>query len=324
MSAGSRSRVVIVGNLTIDLILRGLGSLPSWGQEVEASGRVSAVAGQAGNLALALAHLEVPVEVVGTVGDDDDGRHIIATLSGAGVGTNGIEVLAKARTPLSVALVRDDGERAFVSDFGASDGIDWEYVGRLGDDVALVCLVGVFNLPGFDVGEARAALAAARARQTRTMLDTGWDPGGWPEGTRAGIVELLGAVDLFVPNLDEAEVLTGRRDPAGAAAQLAAHGPATVVVKCGAQGSFGLEGQWSGTAPSFPAEVHDAVGAGDSFNAGLIAAQLAGDGLRESMAYGNALASIYIARRASRFPSAAQVRERYETAAIPPATTMEG
>jgi sugar/nucleoside kinase (ribokinase family) len=309
MSRGSAHAVAVAGNLTTDLILRGLGSLPSWGQEVVADGRASAVAGQAGNLALALAGLGIRTQVVGAVGDDEAGGEIVSTLAEAGVGTDEIRVRAGERTPLSVALVREDGERAFVSDLGGVDPVDWQRVRRVAspDAVEFLCLVGVFNLPGFDASAARQALAAARAAGTRTILDTGWDPGGWPGSTRARIVELLAEVDLFLPNLDEAEMLTGQRDPDRAAAQLATHGPSTVVVKCGSDGSYGFQAGWSGAVRSFPASVRDAVGAGDSFNAGFIAAQLAGLGLRESMEHGNAVASLYISRATNRFPSAAEV-----------------
>jgi ribokinase len=324
VSRGSATDVVVAGNLTIDLILRGLGSLPSWGQEVVAEGRASAVAGQAGNLALTLAGLGVPTQVVGAVGDDAAGGEIVSALARAGVGTDAIRVRPGEGTPLSVALVREDGERAFVSDLGGPDPVEWQQVRRVtaADAVAFLCLVGVFNLPGFDAHAAREGLAAARADGIRTVLDTGWDPGGWAGATRAGIVDLLTEVDVFLPNLDEAEMLTGQRDPARAAAQLATHGPSAVVVKCGPDGSYGLQADWAGAVPAFPASVQDAVGAGDSFNAGFIAAQLAGLGLRESMERGGAVASLYISRATDRFPSAAEVDAqlaRYRVSASPAA-----
>jgi sugar/nucleoside kinase (ribokinase family) len=310
MAPRSRAGVSVVGNLNIDLILRGLGSLPAWGQEVEGTSHASVVAGQAGCLGLALAHVGVPVDVIGGVGADGPGREIVAALSRAGVGTEGVEVLDGEHTGLSIALVREDGERAFVSDFAASSRVDADLVRRHWTGIAqsrLLCLVGLFSLPSFDPPDARTLLAEARVAGLQTVLDTGWDPKQWPAATIEATLELLGEVDVFLPNLDEAEVLTGLRDPVLAAAALAAKGPSTVVVKCGAAGSYGLHGGVGCRVPSFPAEVYDAVGAGDSFNAGLLAGLVAGMELRNAMVQGNALASLYIARAVDRFPSAAEV-----------------
>jgi ribokinase len=312
MEIQPRVGVSVVGNLNIDLILRGVGSLPAWGQETEASGHASAVAGQAGCLALALARVGVPVEVISAVGDDEPGREIASTLKAAGVGTGGVAILDGGRTGLSVALVRDDGERAFVSDFAASGRVDAALVRRHAATISqtrVLCLVGLHNLMSFDLGEARAMLGLARAEGILTVLDTGWDPRQWPEATVTGTIEMLGEVDVFLPNLDEAEALTGLRDPVDAAAVLAANGPATVVVKCGSAGSYGTRGDEAHHVESFPAVVQDAVGAGDSFNAGFVAGQLAGLDLRESMVQANALASLYIARAVDRFPTAVEVAD---------------
>jgi ribokinase len=305
--------VSVVGNLNIDLLVRGLAALPEWGREVEASGHARVVAGQAGNLALALVHLDVPVAVISAVGADQAGDQILAALSNAGVATDGVEVIADEPTGLSVALIREDGERAFVSNFGASYRVDADLVGRHRVSVqqdAMLCLVGLMNLPTMGLGAARDLLAEVRKWGVTTVLDTGWDPGDWPPETVQGTLALLKHVDVFLPNLDEAEVLTGTRDPAAAARALAARGPATVVVKCGATGSHGRQGDRDVFVPSVPATVVDAVGAGDSFDAGFLAATLAGVGLQEAMVHGNALASLYIARSVDRFPSATEVAQR--------------
>jgi ribokinase len=313
MDPRSRVGVTVVGNLNIDLILRGLRSLPAWGQEVEGSSHMSAVAGQAGCLGLALGHVGVPVDVISGVGDDGPGREIIATLAHAGVGTDRVAVVKGQRTGLSIALVREDGERAFVSDFAASRRVDAALVRRHWAGVAqarFMCLVGVFNLPCFDLREASDLLADARQEGVRTVLDTGWDPQQWAGATIDAVLDMLGEVDVFLPNLDEAEVLTGLRDPVRAATSLCARGASTVVIKCGAAGSHGMHAGEAFHVPSFPATVYDAVGAGDSFNAGFIAGLMAGMDVPAAMVRASALASLYIARVIDRFPSADEVAEQ--------------
>ena len=63
-------------------------------------------------------------------------------------------------------------------------------------------------------------------------------------------------------------------------------------------------------APAFPARVVDLLGAGDAFNGGFIAAQVAGHDLIESLRWGNAVAALKIAQPGARgLPSRAEVEK---------------
>src|SRR4051812_46152753 len=84
-------RIAIIGNLNIDLILRGIEQMPAWGQEVMGTGHTAASAGQAGTLAMCLAHLGVPVSVVSAVGTDQFGDQILRDLGNAGVDLTAVE-----------------------------------------------------------------------------------------------------------------------------------------------------------------------------------------------------------------------------------------
>src|ERR1700740_2131307 len=87
-------RLCVVGNLTIDTILRSVPALPEWGQEVVGSHRSEVVAGQAGYLAFAAARLGLLTSVVSTVGDDPTGERIRAALHEAGVDDHAVETIA--------------------------------------------------------------------------------------------------------------------------------------------------------------------------------------------------------------------------------------
>jgi len=304
-------RIAIIGNLNIDLILRGIEQMPAWGQEVMGTGHTAASAGQAGTLAMALAHLDLPVSVVSAVGTDPFGDQILRDLGNAGVALTAIERIPGARTAISVAVVRPDGERAFLSDFTPLDTYDRVLVERhasLLADAEIVCLVGIFCLPNYALPEMAVTLRTHQANRQTTMLDTGWDPQNWSPETIVGLRELLAATDLFLPNLDEARAITGLSDPAEAARALTTLGPGTVIIKCGHEGALGLRGNETVHAPSLPTEVVDAVGAGDSFNAGFLYAYTAGWPLQSSLAFANATAAHYISRLTDRFPDTATVR----------------
>lgn len=301
----------VIGNLLIDLILHGVEGLPEWGREVQGTSHSDASAGQAFNLACGLAALGVQVSVIGTVGSDEAGSRIVHDLSAAGVSVADIEVSQKGSTGISIALVRPDGERAFVSDFASLTQFDEALVTRH-QDVArrakVVCLVGLFNLPSLELAGAQHILAAARADGKTTVLDTGWDLGNWRDQTVEEVRSMLGEVDIFLPNSEEAMALTGETDAIAAAQSLVETcGVGLIVVKRGAEGCVAVRRGVTHESPALKVNVHDTVGAGDVFNAGFVYAHSNGWELPEAMAFANATAASYVSRRHDRFPSVSDV-----------------
>jgi ribokinase len=302
-AAGARS-ICVIGNLNIDLIIRGVPELPAWGQEVAGTSHVAASSGQAGYLAMALARFGVPVSVIANVGADAFGRQILGDLGRHGVLQNGIEI-ANGQTGITVGIVRPDGERAFVSDFASLHEYDEALVARHWDLVAaadVVCLVGQFCLSYITPDVATRLLQRARFEGKVTVLDTGWDPAGWPPETVTDIRRLLREVDLFLPNHDEATAITGAIAPEEAAAILQSYGPEVIVVKCGSAGSHLRKGKETRTLPALPVRVYDAVGAGDTFNAGFLYGLWRGWSLPAAQAFGSAAAALYVSRQSDRFP----------------------
>lgn len=122
-------------------------------------------------------------------------------------------------------------------------------------------------------------LAEVRAEGITVSLDTNWDPAEKWEG----VVECLPFVDVLLPNAAEAAALAeaaGARtaDAIGAAQALAAFGP-IVAVKDGAAGGFAVTQRQVARARGLELDVVDTTGAGDSFDAGFLAAWLAGEPL---------------------------------------------
>ncbi|MGA3216047.1 MAG: PfkB family carbohydrate kinase [Acidimicrobiales bacterium] len=311
----------IVGNLTIDVIFRGITQMPEWGQEVICDNRTEAVAGQAGGMAFACAKLGVRTEVVAEVGEDAAGERIRREL-GAAVGVEAVTTVPGGTTPTTVALVRPDGERAFLSDLGHLRPIDTgSMVQRWPRQFAssVVALVGTFNLPDLDLRSAAELLGQLRRAGALTVFDPGWDPGDWARDTVEGIRAILAETDLFLPNLDEARALTGQLDVGRVLGALSDVCPGIVVMKGGETGSYlAVDGQVV-VVESLPTKADNAVGAGDVYDAGVIAGFLRGDDVLSSMSLGAAAASFYVARRTDRFPTyeeSAELAESVTTSTI--------
>jgi ribokinase len=303
--------ICLVGNFCIDLIIRGVPHLPQWGQEVAGEDYLLVSSGQTTYTAFALRGLGDSVSVIGCVGDDAWGRQIRADLESRGVDAEGLQTVPAGRTALSVAAVRTDGERAFVSDFACLNGAGEEAIERWWakvDGASIVCLLGIFSWPALSLERTAALLGRARRAGRTTVLDTGWDPGGWKGATQEGLRALLAQTSIFMPNLDEAAAITGIREPEEAARRLARLGPELVVVKLGSEGSLARSGGRIVRQAAVAVDVVDTVGAGDVFNAGFLHARARGEPLERCLRFGAATAATYIGRRRDRFPSAGEVK----------------
>ena len=141
----------IIGNLNIDLSIRNIPRLPEWGQEVIGDSYMHTVAGQAANTGIALARLGQSVKIIGNVGEDQYGHDIIDTLNQTGIQTTEIETTRDTKTGLTIAAIKPDGERAFISAPGCLAQFDQDLIKRHMDsldDCDLVCMLGNFFIPG--------------------------------------------------------------------------------------------------------------------------------------------------------------------------------
>ena len=279
-------RVVVVGDLAVDVLVAP-SEAPTPGRDVPA--RILTTGGGSGaNTAAWLAHLGVEATLVARIGDDAAGREAVADLRVSGVRT-AVAVDADAATATVVVLLDADGERTMLSDRGAAAALA---------PVDLPSLAGVdhLHLSGYvlrDAGSRAAglgALAAAQAAGATTSLD--------PQATGMVPAALLNGIDLLLPNADELEALTGSSDPASAATLLG--GVGAVVVTHGAAGASWVDGGGVRSAPAQAVQVVDPTGAGDAFDAGVLAAWLAGTGPAAALRAGCAAGAAAVSRRGAR------------------------
>jgi ribokinase len=115
-------------------------------------------------------------------------------------------------------------------------------------------------------------------------------------GNHARILELVAALDVFLPSLDEVRALLGHDDARRAARSFAALGPSVVVIKMGEKGSFSFDARTGAEVwlPPCPARVVDPTGAGDAFCGGFLATLAAGLDLVEASVSGAVAASFAI------------------------------
>jgi ribokinase len=292
------AQACVIGNLNADLILYPLQDFPAWGTEVIIKS-MDWRPGGIGNALLCLAKLGIGVAAAANVGGDSIGRELLSSLEEAGIDTRHIECAPNANSAVSVGLGREDGERAFVTHLGHLELLDVDLVLRHREawkEAECVLISGYFLLPRLGFKGTARLIDTFRAEGRVVLFDTGWDIGGWPESSVGEVLQLLEAVDVFLPSLNEAQALTGERSPEGCLESLFARCPNRVIIKLGEAGSLARTREGVYRHGAFPVTPLDTTGAGDAFNAGVIFGLLRDWELGRTLQFANGVAAIVISR----------------------------
>jgi ribokinase len=281
--------VVCVGDLMVDVAV----AAPALrrGGDVPGSVRLGP-GGSAANVAVWARQAGAGARVAASRGDDLAGRLLAAALA-----DHGVELHPSApasATTGAMLVVTEPGERTFVADPGANLQLT---AGDVAGALAGAAAVFVSGYPLLRPQTRASALAAAAAGGGGVAAAV--DAASWPLVAGKAGEPVLAAAELagtLLANRDEAAALTGRRDPAAAAALLAAR-VGTAVVKCGADGVVVCAAA-SGrprTVTAQATEVVDVTGAGDAFAAGYLVALAGGADPAEAAGAGNLLAARAVA-----------------------------
>ncbi|MFQ6097607.1 MAG: carbohydrate kinase family protein [Armatimonadota bacterium] len=266
--------VACLGILVADVVAKPVDEYPERGKLVLCDQIELHSGGCAANTAIGLARLGASVAVLGKVGNDGFGDFVVDSLTRERCDCSGIVRDPDANTSATCVLVHSDGERSFVHNIGANATIKPEDVNMDIIRAAKILHYAGHNLmPGFDGAPAASVLKAAKDAGVTTCLDTAWDATGqW----MSLIEPCLPHVDLCLPSVEEARMITGKETPRSVAQVLLDHGVKTVGLKMGTQGCYVCTADEDFTLPIYPVVPIDATGAGDAFVAGFLRALLEG------------------------------------------------
>jgi len=222
------------------------------------------------------------VSFCGRIGRDNFGDKILADLASKGVNVDHVIKSSSADTGITIALNAADN-RAMVTYPGAMNELSADDVtDEMLDAASHLHVSSVFMQPALKPG-LKDLLRRARQKGLTTSVDPQWDPA---EKWAFGVESLLPEINVFLPNLEELKHITGRasvKDCLDSIKDIAD----IVVVKKGNEGATLQKGNALLRQPAFVnTEVADAIGAGDSFNAGFIHRFVQGNPLGECMAFG--------------------------------------
>lgn len=274
--------VLVVGELNIDLILNGLQQFPEVGKEILADKMIYTLGSSSAIFASNLSMLGISVNYCGCIADDDFGKKILHDLNAKGVHTNNIIRSKTAATGITVVLNAEQN-RAMVTYGGAMNELREEDVT---DDMLKYAkhlhVSSMFIQPALKPGLV-TLFKRAKAFGLTTSLDPQWDS---YEKWECDWENLLPGVDVFLPNAEELKNITKKETIKDAIASL--RDIANIIaVKNSVEGATAFYKDEVIEQPAFiNHEFADAIGAGDSFDAGFIKQFITDKTLKECIELG--------------------------------------
>lgn len=286
--------VVCAGIIVVDHVAAPVDHLPAAGELVLTEECFLTIGGCASNVAVDLAKMAVSTTVCGCVGDDSFGAFARGVLAQAGADTTSVSVVPRTATSQTLILNVRGQDRRFIHHLGANRVFCGRHFPRELIQTAKVLYVGgYFLMERLTPAELAEVFAFARAAGVTTVLDV-VTPG--PGDYRTALKTILPHTDVFLPNTDEARLMTGLGDPREQAEAFRAAGAATVVITLGGEGALMLSATHGRRSGVFSVDFVDGTGGGDAFDAGYIRGLLEGAAPERCLELGSALGASCVRR----------------------------
>ncbi len=283
--------------------------LPMQGASGQA-GFQPATGGAVFNTAVALGRLGVRAGYFGGLSDDMFGQMIRADLEAAGVDCALAPVSPRPTTLAFVRLVDGQASYVFYDENSAGRMLDTSDLPDLPSSVNTLFFGGI-SLVSEPCGAAFEALARREAGRRLIMLDPNIRPGFITDepAYRARLEAMIYLADIVKISDEDLAWLSGEGSGEAARALLG-RGPALVCLTRGEDGALAFTDQGQAHAPAQKVTIADTVGAGDTFNAALLArldalgglggraalARLSLAEITDALTHANAAAAITVSR----------------------------
>lgn len=285
--------IAVFGSANMDLVAY-VRERPGPGETVTGREFRTVPGGKGANQAIAAARAGAEVRFAGSVGNDDFGTRLRATLTEAGVDVARLRTVPGA-SGIAHIVVDDAGGNSIIVVPGANAAATAPGPADLAGCAALLLQL---ELP---MPAVLAAAGAARAAGVPVALT--------PAPVRDLPGDLLTCVDLLVPNEHEAARITGAADPERALAALLDRVPAAVIT-LGERGAlYGARGAEPVRVAAPKVRAVDTTAAGDTFAGALAVARAEGRAPAAALRFAAAAAALSVrtAGASTSMPSRAEI-----------------
>ena len=282
----------MIGDYINDVVVRPLGVTR---QDTDVRAEITMTSGgSAANFACWLATLGLEVTLVSRVSERDVAQ-IIHDLAKWGVNA---QLQADQQLPTGSIVVIAQGEtRTFYTQRGANQKLSFQDL-KVDRDYDLVYLSG-YSVAGVDDTQGLVQfIQELRSKSISIAVDPG-SAGFIADFSVNRFLEIVDGADFLFPSLQEGALLTGESQPDIIANALAERF-GEVVLTLGASGAIATNSFDLIRADAEPAELVDAIGAGDAFAAGYLEQRLLGYDLTKALGAANRLGALAVGRSGGR------------------------
>jgi 2-dehydro-3-deoxygluconokinase len=274
-------------------------------------------AGDTFNTGVYLARRGLPVAFASALGDDPYSDQILALAAAEGIDTDLIARVPGRLPGLCLVETNPAGERVpYVWRDGSPacqlfELPNWGRIAEamLGARVIYFSGITLSIYSNTGLGRFLAVLETAREAGAKIVFDGNYRPRNWNgdiQRTRKVFLETLKRVDIALPTYDDEALLWGDPSPDATIERLLAFGISEIAIKNGPNSALVAAGGHREAIPVPDVVVPiDATAAGDSFNAGYMAARLADENPADAAIAGHKLASEVIRHSGAILPRAA-------------------
>lgn len=295
-------KLAVVGSINIDQTVVAE-RIPLKGETLPGSSLHYIPGGKGANQAVAMAKLGAQVEMFGCVGDDDNGRQMVANLVKNGVETSHIKVAEGVPTGIAIITVGDNDNTIIVVK-GANGLVDRAYVDSVKDALLSYDMVVLQHEIPLDTVHYVVELCAEHG--IPTVLN--------PAPAAEVPMDIFEKVTYLTPNEHEAVLIFGKDR---STEELLKAYPEKLIITQGSRGvSTALKSGEVLNVPVRKANVVDTTGAGDTLNGAFCVRISQGDDIESALKYANTTASLSTEKfgAQSGMPTAAEVEKAMEGA----------
>lgn len=280
--------VIVCGSLHLDIMV-GSPHLPRLDETVTGTEWRMKCGGKGGNQAVMSARMGATTGMIGRIGSDDFGSHLMAHLTASGVDHSCVDVDPGVGSGMSVAIVDRQGDYGAVIVSGSNLSIDPDRAAQQFKTLGGAKILLLQN----EIPEAVNLAVAQAAREQGAYVVLNAAP------ARHIGSDLRAAIDCLVVNRVEAEMMSGQAvsDPSSAVEALAILSDTTrdVIITLGGEGLVyqAKSGKPQRLDPHriIVASTH---GAGDCFLGALAVQRAKGADLDQACAFANSIAARFV------------------------------
>ena len=277
----TKKKIVVIGSSNTDMVIKS-DRLPKPGETILGGNFLMNHGGKGANQAVAAARLGGDVTFICKIGNDIFGNETLEMFHKEKIDTTYVGITPQE--PSGVALINVDkkGENCIVVASGANGTLSIDDIQHAAPAIKQASIV-IMQLET-PIESVTYAAKMAKKDGITVILNPA------PAPTQQLPDELLANVDILIPNVTEAEIISGMHITDDESAKeairyISSKGIKTVIITMGAKGALAYENNEFIHIPAFKVEAVDTTAAGDTFCGGLCVALSEGKNLKDAIIF---------------------------------------